>query len=106
MAAQCMLWQTSPAATELETVMMQWLRQAVGLPDGFQGVIQDFASSATLAAVLTMRERALGFAGNKHGLAAHPRVRIYASDQTHSSIDKAVYQGRGAHRHPLPDRLD
>jgi aromatic-L-amino-acid decarboxylase len=91
MAAQCMLWQTSPAATELETAMMQWLRQATGLPDVFQGVIQDSASSATLAAVLTMRERALGFAGNKNGLVAHPQVRIYASDQTHSSIDKAVW---------------
>jgi len=91
MAAQCMLWQTSPAATELETVMLQWLRQAVGLPDGFQGVIQDSASSATLAAILTMRERALGYLGNKHGLAAHPHVRIYASDQTHSSIDKATW---------------
>lgn len=91
MAAQCMLWQTSPAATELETVMLQWLRQAVGLPDGFQGVIQDSASSATLAAILTMRERAFGFAGNKDGLAAHPRTRIYASDQTHSSVDKAVW---------------
>lgn len=91
MAAQCMLWQTSPAATELETVMMQWLRQAVGLPDGFHGVIQDSASSATLAAVLTMRECALGFAGNKNGLTAHPQVRIYASDQTHSSIDKAIW---------------
>jgi aromatic-L-amino-acid decarboxylase len=91
MAAQCMLWQTSPAATELETAMMQWLRQAVGHPDAFQGVIQDSASSATLAAVLTMRERALGFAGNKLGLAAHPKIRIYASDQTHSSIDKAVW---------------
>jgi len=91
MAAQCMLWQTSPAATELETVVLQWLRQAVGLPDGFQGVIQDSASSATLAAILTMRERALGYLGNKHGLAAHPHVRIYASDQTHSSIDKATW---------------
>jgi aromatic-L-amino-acid/L-tryptophan decarboxylase len=91
MAAQCMLWQTSPAATELETVMLQWLRQAIGLPAGFHGVIQDSASSATLAAVLTMRERALGFAGNRDGLAAHPKVRIYASDQTHSSIDKAVW---------------
>ena len=91
MAAQCMLWQTSPAATELETVMLQWLRQALGLPEGFSGVIQDSASSATLAAVLVMRERALGFAGNQHGLAAHPKVRIYASDQTHSSIDKAVW---------------
>jgi aromatic-L-amino-acid/L-tryptophan decarboxylase len=91
MAAQCMLWQTSPAATELETVMLQWLRQAVGLPEDFQGVIQDSASSATLAAVLTMRERALGYAGNKNGLAAHPQVRLYASDQTHSSIDKAAW---------------
>jgi aromatic-L-amino-acid/L-tryptophan decarboxylase len=91
MAAQCMLWQTSPAATELETVMLQWLRQAIGLPESFQGVIQDSASSATLAAILTMRERALGFAGNKDGLARHPKVRIYASDQTHSSIDKAVW---------------
>jgi aromatic-L-amino-acid/L-tryptophan decarboxylase len=91
MAAQCMLWQTSPAATELETVMLDWLRQAVGLPDGFQGVIQDSASSATLAAVLSMRERALGYAGNKHGLAEQPKLRIYASDQTHSSINKAVW---------------
>src|SRR5262249_14912668 len=90
-AAQCMLWQTSPAATELETVMLEWLRQAVGLPEGFQGVIQDSASSATLAAVLTMRERALVYMGNKNGLAAHPKLRIYASDQTHSSIDKAVW---------------
>jgi aromatic-L-amino-acid decarboxylase len=91
MAAQCMLWQTSPAATEIETVMLDWLRQALGLPDGFRGVIQDSASSATLAAVLTMRERALGFAGNRDGLAVHPRTRVYASDQTHSSIDKAVW---------------
>ena len=58
-AAQCMLWQTSPAATEMETVMLDWLRQAIGLPEKFSGVIQDSASSATLAAVLTMRERCL-----------------------------------------------
>src|SRR5689334_7755203 len=79
MAAQCMLWQTSPAATELETVTLQWLRRAIGLPESFHGVIQDSASSATLAAVLTMRERALGYAGNKNGLAAHAQVRLYAS---------------------------
>src|SRR5262247_915863 len=91
MAAQCMLWQTSPAATELETVVLQWLSHALGLPEDFHGVIQDSASSATLAAVLTMREQALGFAGNKQGLAAHPRVRIYASNEVHSSIDKAVW---------------
>jgi aromatic-L-amino-acid/L-tryptophan decarboxylase len=72
MAAQCMLWQTSPAATEMEGVMMDWLRRALGLPEGFRGVIQDSASSATLAAVLTMRERALDWAGNRAGLSGQP----------------------------------
>lgn len=91
MAAQCMLWQTSPAATELETRMLDWLRQAVELPDTFTGVIQDSASTATLAAVLTMRERALAWAGNQHGLAGQPRLRVYASDQNHSSIDRAAW---------------
>jgi aromatic-L-amino-acid decarboxylase len=91
MAAQCMLWQTSPAATELETRMLDWLRQAVGLPEGFTGVIQDSASTATLAAVLTMRERALQWAGNRGGLASQPQVRVYASDQAHSSIDRAIW---------------
>ena len=90
-AAQCMLWQTSPAATEMETRMMDWLRQALGLPDPFQGVIQDSASSATLAAVLTMRERALGWAGNKAGLAGQPVLRIYASAEGHTSIDRAIW---------------
>ena len=88
-AAQCMLWQTSPAATEIETVMIDWLRQALGLPKGFKGVIQDSASSATLSAVLTMRERALGFSGNATGLAGRKRLRIYASSEVHSSVDKA-----------------
>ncbi|MGI9437259.1 MAG: pyridoxal phosphate-dependent decarboxylase family protein, partial [Geminicoccaceae bacterium] len=91
MAAQCMLWQTSPAATELETVVLDWLRQMIGLPETFQGVIQDSASSATLAAILTGRERALGFQGNQAGLAGHPAVRVYCSVQAHSSIDKAVW---------------
>ncbi|WCR12390.1 aspartate aminotransferase family protein [Paracoccus stylophorae] len=91
MAAQCMLWQTSPAATELETRMMEWLREALGLPPGFSGVIQDSASSATLAAVLVMRERALDWQGNIAGLAGQARVRIYCSDQVHSSIDRAVW---------------
>lgn len=91
MAAQCMLWQTSPAATELETKVLDWLRQALGLPEGFSGVIQDSASSATLAAVLTMRERALAWNGNKAGLAANPAVRIYASTQVHTSIDRAIW---------------
>lgn len=89
-SAQCMLWQTSPAATELETVMIDWLRQALGLPAGFRGVIQDTATTATLSAVLTMREKAIQWQGNQSGLAGQPRLRIYASDQTHSSIDKAI----------------
>lgn len=90
-AAQCMLWQTSPAATELEGVMIDWLRQALGLPNGFTGVIQDSASSATLSAVLTMRERALGYSGNKDGLSGKGHLRIYCSDQVHSSIDRACW---------------
>lgn len=91
MAAQCMLWQTSPAATELETKVIDWLRQALGLPDGFSGVIQDSASSATLSAVLTMRERALEWTGNREGLSGQPRLRVYSSDQVHTSIDRAIW---------------
>ncbi|MEW9808172.1 aspartate aminotransferase family protein [Mesorhizobium sp. ZMM04-5] len=91
MAAQCMLWQTSPAATELEIRVIDWLRQALGLPDGFSGVIQDSASSATLSAVLVMRERALDWAGNRAGLSGQPRLRIYCSDQVHTSIDRAIW---------------
>ena len=90
-AAQCMLWQTSPAATEVETVMVDWLRQALGLADGYVGVIQDSASSATLSAVLTMRERATGYTGNRDGLANKGHMRIYCSDQVHSSIDRACW---------------
>ena len=90
-AAQCMLWQTSPAATEVEGVMVNWLRQALGLADVFTGVIQDSASSATLSAVLTMRERATGYTGNRDGLADKGHLRIYCSDQVHSSIDRACW---------------
>jgi len=91
MAAQCMLWQTSPAATELEIRMVDWLRQAVGLPETFKGTFQDTASTATLCAVLTMRERALDWRGNQEGLSGKPPLRIYASHRTHSSIDKALW---------------
>ncbi len=91
MASQCMLWQTSPAATELEEMMVDWLRQALALPEGFKGVIQDSASSATLSAVLTMRERATGWSGNREGLADKRKLRIYCSNQVHSSIDRACW---------------
>lgn len=89
-AAQCMLWQTSPAATELETRMLDWLRGMIGLPDVFAGVIQDSASTATLAALLVARERALDGRGNSEGLFGQQPLRVYASAQVHSSVDKAV----------------
>ncbi len=90
-AAQCMLWQTSPAATEVEGVMIDWLRQALGLAEGYTGVIQDSASSATLSAVLTMRERATGFTGNREGLSGKGHLRVYCSGEVHSSIDRACW---------------
>ncbi len=91
LAAQCMLWQTSPAATEMETRMLEWLRDGIGLPDDFHGVIQDSASSATLAAVLVMRERATDWRGNEDGLNAQGQLRVYASAEVHSSVDRAVW---------------
>ena len=84
------LWRTAPASTELELLVCDWVAQLIGLPDGFKGVIQDSASGATLAALVTAREKALAWAGNKEGLAAHAPVRVYGSTHTHSSIDKAV----------------
>jgi len=89
-AAQCMLWQTSPAATEMEEVMVRWLRDALGLGGHFSGTIHDTATTATLSAVLTMRERALGWSGLDAGLSGAPRLRLYASAETHSSVDKAA----------------
>lgn len=88
--AQGMLWQTSPAATELEQGMIRWLVAALGMPEGWTGTIHDSATTATLSAVLTMRERALGFRGLTEGLQGQPTLRLYASAQTHSSVDKAV----------------
>jgi aromatic-L-amino-acid/L-tryptophan decarboxylase len=89
-AAQGMLWQTAPAATEIEQVMIRWLARALGLPDAFTGTIHDSATTATLSAVLTMRERALDWQGNAAGLAGQPTLRLYASAEGHSSLDKAA----------------
>ena len=88
-AANCMLWQTSPVGTEMEIRMLEWLRELCGLPS-WQGVIQDSASSGTLAAVLTAREKALDWEGNQQGLSAQPRLRMYYSAHAHSSVPKAV----------------
>ena len=88
MGAQCMVWQTSPAAAELEEVVMEWLRKMLGLPAGMAGVIQDSASTATLVALLSAREKATGFEANIKGIKSH--LMVYASDETHSSIEKGV----------------
>ncbi len=88
--AQCMLWQTSPAGTELETRVTEWLRQMIGLPEGLHGVIQDSASSAILCAILTARERATGWRVNESGMAGGPAIVVYTSDQTHSATEKGA----------------
>jgi aromatic-L-amino-acid decarboxylase len=86
-----MSWQTSPAATELEEVVMDWLRQMVGLPQAFSGVVHDTASTATLVALLCARERTTNFSQNRGGLQAEdaPLV-VYGSEQAHASVDKAA----------------
>jgi len=89
LGAQCMSWQTSPAATELEERVMEWLRELIGLPDGFTGVIQDTASTATLCSLLTAREKHSGYRINRTGLGPE-KFTVYCSEHGHSSIDKAV----------------
>jgi aromatic-L-amino-acid decarboxylase len=94
LGVQGMLWATSPACTELETHVMDWLVDLLGLPEKFRsttdggGVIQDTASSAVLTALLVARERATGWQCNERGLAT--RLVAYTSSQAHSSIEKAV----------------
>jgi aromatic-L-amino-acid decarboxylase len=91
---QGMLWSTSPACTELETHVLDWLVPALGLPDKFLssstggGVIQDTASSASLCALLAARERATQFASNQRG--CDGKLVAYCSTQTHSSVEKAI----------------
>jgi len=90
LGAQCMNWETSPAAAELEEKMMVWLRDLTGLPGNFEGVIQDSASTATLAAILTAREKSTDFLINNNGFRTAPELRVYCSEQGHSSVEKAV----------------
>ncbi len=91
LGAQCMIWETSPAAAELEQRMMEWLRDLIGLPAHYEGVIQDTASTATLASLLTAREKASGWQIRSQGFEGQPVFRVYASADAHSSIDKAVF---------------
>src|SRR6476620_5159157 len=89
---QAMLLRTSPAATELEEVSLSWLRQLLGLPDAYEGVIYDTASMSTLHGLAAAREAAVPGV-RQHGLPGRPdvpRLRVYCSEQAHSSVDKAV----------------
>ena len=89
--AQGMSWQTSPAATEVEEVVMGWLRQMVGLSSAFTGVIHDTASTATFTALLCAREKVSDYAQDTEGLqSGEAPLVVYASDQGHSSIEKAA----------------
>ncbi|MDI6809891.1 MAG: pyridoxal-dependent decarboxylase [Candidatus Eisenbacteria bacterium] len=94
LGVQGMLWATSPACTELETHVLDWLVDMLGLPAAFKsegaggGVIQDSASSASLCALLAARERATDFGSNKQG--CDGRLTAYASTQAHSSIEKGI----------------
>lgn len=90
MGAQCMIWQTSPAAAELEERMMQWLAEMIGLPAEFTGVIQDTASTATLCSLLSAREKYSDFKINEQGFSGGNNYTIYCSREAHSSIEKAV----------------
>lgn len=105
LGAQCMVWQTSPAAAELEERVLEWLRQLLGLPESMQGVIQDTASTANLVALLTAREKATNFESNREGL--KKPLSIYISEEAHSSVDKgakiAGYGARNIRRIPTDD---
>ncbi|MDQ6718733.1 MAG: pyridoxal-dependent decarboxylase [Gemmatimonadota bacterium] len=88
-----MLWKSGPAQTELETRTLDWLRQMMGLADGFTGTITDTASSSTLYALAAAREMAPQFSLREKGMSGRPdlpRLLVYASEEAHSSIDKAV----------------
>ena len=87
--ANAMLWKTAPAATELELVVLDWLRQMLGLPAGLFGVIQDTASTSTLVALAAAREAVPGLDVRRRGLVGQARLLMYASDQAHSSVEKA-----------------
>jgi aromatic-L-amino-acid decarboxylase len=90
--AKAMLWRTSPASTELEEVALDWLRQMMGLPEEFGGVIYDTASVATMHAVAAARE-ALDLRVREDGMSGRPDLpllRLYASEQAHSSVEKSL----------------
>lgn len=89
---KAMLWRTSPASTELEDVVLDWLRQMMDLPEHFEGIIYDTASVSTMHAIAAAREKA-GYSVRERGLSGRddvPLMRVYCSEHVHSSIDKGV----------------
>ena len=111
-------WQAAPALAEVEEVVTDWVRQAIGLSGVWQGVIHDTASTATLVALFCARERSTGFGLARGGMQAEPHpLVVYASAQSHSSVDKAAllagFGRENVHLVPcdaahamLPDALD
>jgi aromatic-L-amino-acid decarboxylase len=84
-------WQSGPAITEIEEVVLDWMRQMVGLSAGWSGVIQDTASTSTLVALISARERTSRYALTKGGLqGGGKRLLVYVCAQSHSSVDKAA----------------
>ncbi|HEY0528865.1 MAG TPA: pyridoxal-dependent decarboxylase [Gemmatimonadaceae bacterium] len=107
-----MLWRTAPAGSELELLTLDWLRQMIGLPEGFQGVIGDTASSNTLYALTAARELHPELELRQKGMAGRtdvPRMVFYCSQEAHSSVDKAVmtlgFGLDGLRKIPTDDRL-
>ena len=87
--AQCMIWETSPAAAELEEKVIDWLKNEMGIPKNWSGVINDTASSGTLTSLLTAREIISNYTVNKKGLNKNNFI-VYSSKEAHSSIEKAI----------------
>jgi aromatic-L-amino-acid decarboxylase len=85
-----MVWRTGPAATELEEVSADWLRQLLGLPADFEGIINDTASSSTFYALAAAREQLTDLRLRQDGLSGKPQLRVYCSREAHSSVDKGV----------------
>jgi aromatic-L-amino-acid decarboxylase len=93
-----MLWRNAPASTELEQLVVSWLRQMLGLPETFDGMLTDTASISSLLAVVAARHAVPGLHAKDEGLAGRPPLRLYASTEAHSSIEKAaIVAGIGRH---------
>ena len=93
LGVNAMVWQSCPAATELEEVVMDWLRRLIGLPESFRGSIQDTASTTTLCALICARERMTAYRVNRDGFGDQTgagALRVYASREAHSSVEKGL----------------